>query len=86
MNGSALERNLNVVLNSLVENVGNTGYNISWYGENGDKMYGLVQCRGDLNASACRTCASRAGDRLRQICNGTSGSIHMLFEIFHSEL
>jgi len=40
-------------------------------------MYGLVQCRGDLNASACRTCASRAGDRLRQICNGTSGSIHV---------
>lgn len=74
---SALERNLKVVLNSLVENVGETGYNISSYGENGDKIYGLVQCRGDLNASACQTCTSRAGDSLRQICNGTSGSIHL---------
>jgi len=77
INGSALERNLKVVLNSLVENANKTGYNISRYGENEDKMYGLVQCRGDLNASTCRTCASRAGESLLQICTGTSGSIHV---------
>jgi hypothetical protein len=59
-NGSALEGNLKVVLNSLVQNVNKTGYNISWYGENGDKMYGLAQCRGDLNASACGACVSNA--------------------------
>jgi hypothetical protein len=59
-NGSALERNLKMVLSSLVENVNKTGYNISSYGENGDKMYGLAQCRGDLNASTCRACASEA--------------------------
>jgi len=77
-NGSALERNLKVVLNLLIQDVGERGYNISWYGENGDKIYGLVQCRGDLNASTCRACASEAKEALGKRCEGYSfGSIRL---------
>ena len=76
--GSALERNLNVVLSSLVQNVGKTGYNISWHGENGDKVYGLAQCRGDLNASACQLCVSNATKTLSSECKGFSFAIIML--------
>lgn len=78
MNGSDLEGNLKVVLNSLVENVNKTGYNISWHGENGDKIYGLVQCRGDLNPPTCGECASSAQDRLNETCHGvSSGSVQL---------
>jgi hypothetical protein len=77
-NGSALEGNLKVVLSSLVENVNKTGYNISSYGENGDKIYGLAQCRGDLNAHTCRECASAAQDHLNESCGGfSSGSVQL---------
>lgn len=78
MNGSALENNLKVVLSSLVDNVSKSGYNISWYGQNGDKIYGLAQCRGDLNASTCGECVSFAKMSLTQRCGGHSaGSIYL---------
>lgn len=76
MHGFALEGNLKVVLNSLVQNVNKTGYNISSHGENGDKVYGLAQCRLDLNASACGKCASAAQEDLYKSCRGSSsGSV-----------
>jgi hypothetical protein len=77
MNGSALEGNLNMVLNSLVANVGETGYNTSLHGENGDKIFGVAQCRGDLNASMCRACASQARNTLHEKCRHDSGSIFL---------
>ena len=77
-NGGALERNLKMVLSSLVENVNKTGYNISSYGQNGDTMYGLAQCRGDLNASTCRACVSNATAYLRGYCRKISGMIGYL--------
>ena len=41
-NRSALEENLKVVMSSLIEKVNKTGYNLSWSGQNGDKVYGLA--------------------------------------------
>lgn len=70
-NGSALQRNLKVVINSVLDNVNKTGYSESSYGENGDKMFGFTQCRGDLNASACRGCVSKAIEHLAVDCNGS---------------
>jgi hypothetical protein len=67
--GSTFERNLNLVMNSLVLNVGETGYNVSKFGENGDKVYGIAQCRGDLDASACGGCVEQASKALLQNCN-----------------
>lgn len=76
MHGFALEGNLKVVLSSLVQNVNKTGYNISSRGENADKVYGLAQCRLDLNASDCGKCASAAQEDLYKSCRrSSSGSV-----------
>lgn len=76
MHGFALEGNLKVVLSSLVQNVNKTGYNISSHGENADKVYGLAQCRLDLNASDCGKCASAAQEDLYKSCRrSSSGSV-----------
>ena len=72
--GSALEGNLKVVLNSLVENVNKTSYIISFHGQNGDKVYGLAQCLGYVNASACQECISNATKTL-QVCTEIRRSI-----------
>lgn len=67
--GSPFERNLNMVMNSLVRNVGETGYNISTFGKNRDRVYGVAQCRGDLDASACGGCVEQARKVLLQSCH-----------------
>ena len=63
-NGSAFQLNLNKVLESLVRNVYPSGFNISSVvvdGQNSNStVYGLVQCRGDLDSSDCKQCASTA--------------------------
>jgi hypothetical protein len=74
--GSALEANLELVLNSLVQNVSETGYNISSHRENGDEMYGLAQCRGDLNHPTCVECVSHAEQDIGRLCGNISGSIY----------
>jgi hypothetical protein len=74
--GSTFERNLNVVMNSLVQNVGEMGYNVSKFGENGDKVYGIAQCRGDLDASSCGGCVEQATKALLQNCHTFFG-IHL---------
>ena len=76
MKGVAMESNFKEVQISLVKNVGKTGRNISWYGQEGDTIYGLAQCRGNLNASTCQACVSGAVEMLELLCNGSfPGSI-----------
>eukprot|EP00253_Pinus_taeda_P025297 PITA_25297 len=80
-NGSAFQLNLNKVLDSLVNNVYATGFNTSStvaQGTNSNStVYGLVQCRGDLDSSDCRQCASTAKANLVQVCQNTSGLIQL---------
>eukprot|EP00253_Pinus_taeda_P019505 PITA_19505 len=80
-NGSAFQVNLNKVLDSLVNNVYATGFNTSSIvaqGANSNStVYGLVQCRGDLDSSNCRQCASMAKANLVQVCQNTSGLIQL---------
>ena len=67
-----------MVMSSLIENVNKTGYNISWSDENENKVYGLAQCRGDLNASACRVCISSATKSIAENCSASiSKSIYL---------
>lgn len=91
--GSTFERNLNVVMNSLVQNVGETGYNTSTFGKNEDKIYGIAQCRGDLNSSACGECVEQARMSLFQNCHSFSANIYsggcfLLYQTydFHSKV
>eukprot|EP00253_Pinus_taeda_P011683 PITA_11683 len=81
-NGSSFQRNLNQVLNSLVGNVSTSGFNVSSVvvveGQNSNSsVYGLLQCRRDLNSSDCRQCASTAKTNLVQRCHNTSGLIQL---------
>eukprot|EP00253_Pinus_taeda_P026691 PITA_26691 len=78
-NGSAFQVNLNKVLDSLVNNVYASGFNTSSIqGSNSNStVYGLVQCRGDLDSSDCRQCASTAKANLVQVCQNTSGLIQL---------
>jgi len=80
-NGSAFQLNLNNVLESLVRNVYPSGFNTSSIVAEGvnsnDTVYGLVQCRGDLDSSDCKQCASTAEVELVQGCHNTSGFIQL---------
>eukprot|EP00253_Pinus_taeda_P013193 PITA_13193 len=78
-NGSAFQLNLNKVLDSLVKNVYATGFNTSIVESqsNNSTVYGLVQCRGDLDSSDCEKCASTAKRNLVQGCHNTSGFIQL---------
>jgi hypothetical protein len=80
-NGSAFQSNLNQVLESLVSNVYPNGFNQSSVVDDGQSsnstVYGLLQCRGDLNSSDCEQCASTAKARLLDGCRNTSGFIQL---------
>jgi len=80
-NGSAFQLNLNNVLESLVRNVYPSGFNTSSIVAEGvnsnGTVYGLVQCRGDLDSSDCKQCASTAEVELVQGCHNTSGFIQL---------
>lgn len=78
-NGTAFQLNLNKVLDSLVNNVYATGFNTSSVeGQNSNgAVYGLVQCRGDLDSADCKQCASTARANLVRACHNTSGFIQL---------
>eukprot|EP01018_Ginkgo_biloba_P003147 Gb_00571 [translate_table: standard] len=76
-NGSVFQSNLNNVLESLVQYVYSIGFNTSVHGPSGDAVYGLIQCRGDLDSSDCKACASTAKTKLLQDCHNSSGLIQL---------
>ncbi|GLJ32457.1 hypothetical protein SUGI_0653030 [Cryptomeria japonica] len=55
--GSTFESNLIGMMNNLVQNTSQTGFNMSSYGKNPNKVYGLMQCIGNASQSQCRQCA-----------------------------
>jgi len=60
VNGSALERNLKLVLNALVENVNRRATIVHGMERMDIRCMALLSAGGDLNASTCRACASSA--------------------------
>lgn len=82
-NGSAFQRNLNQVLESLVRSVSTSGFSTSSVDEGQNShstVYGLAQCVGDLNSSDCKQCVANAKTRITsgtpgEGCNKTSASI-----------
>ncbi|GFQ00493.1 cysteine-rich repeat secretory protein 60 [Phtheirospermum japonicum] len=75
--GTPFESNLNSILASLVNSASFSNFNnfkISLPGSaQGDVLYGLFQCRGDLSNSDCHGCVANAVSRLGTYCVGTSG-------------
>eukprot|EP00253_Pinus_taeda_P029986 PITA_29986 len=76
-NGSDFQHNLNQVFQSLVGNVSTSGFNTCVEGKNSNNtVYGLAQCRGDINSSDCRQCESEAAALVVKTCqNSTSGFV-----------
>ncbi|GKV42330.1 hypothetical protein SLEP1_g49741 [Rubroshorea leprosula] len=52
--------NLDNLLNQLGASGPNSGFYKTTAGEKSDKIYGLVQCRGDVSAANCANCTSKS--------------------------
>ena len=79
-NGSLFQCHLNQVFESLVGNGSMSGFNTSTVqGQNrNNTVYGLLQCRGDLNSTECQQCASTTKAIIVEKCqNNTSGFIEV---------
>ncbi|WOH13290.1 hypothetical protein DCAR_0832799 [Daucus carota subsp. sativus] len=74
--------NVNSLLSSLVNSAAISKFNnfkVSLPGSAPyDVVYGLFQCRGDLNPSGCRDCVSHSVSRLGNLCPGVTGGVLQL--------
>ncbi|XP_020095133.1 cysteine-rich repeat secretory protein 38-like [Ananas comosus] len=66
---STYESNLSQLLHTLssVASVSD-GFSNASTGESLDQVFGLALCRGDVNATDCRTCLDRASSGILQLC------------------
>ncbi|GLJ27257.1 hypothetical protein SUGI_0534770 [Cryptomeria japonica] len=68
-------KNLEMVLNDLVNHTSSSnGFNTSVSGQNPDKAYGLLQCRGDTTEEECLSCSKQAISTARELCGNATGS------------
>eukprot|EP00253_Pinus_taeda_P015242 PITA_15242 len=72
-NGSAFSSNWNRVMEDLVKNTPQTGYNTSGYGQNPNRVDGLLQCTGNISQQACSICSQQASDSVLQLCGNCIG-------------
>jgi hypothetical protein len=75
MPGSPYVNNLNSILTSLVNSAMYTSYNnFTTIGSDPqDTVYGLFQCRGDLQGNDCARCVARAVTQLGTLCIDSCG-------------
>ncbi|KAI4357578.1 hypothetical protein L6164_001517 [Bauhinia variegata] len=73
--GSAYENQVNSLLTSVVNSAMYISYNNFTSQSQGSSsaVYGLFQCRGDLNSGDCSRCVDRAVSQLGTICPGSAG-------------
>eukprot|EP01018_Ginkgo_biloba_P012486 Gb_18789 [translate_table: standard] len=75
---SATNPNANALINSLVKGAPLGGFNISIQGHGSDKLFGILECRGDLSQKHCATCSSTVAAELQNKCgNASSAWIHL---------
>ncbi|KAI9198543.1 hypothetical protein LWI28_017912 [Acer negundo] len=73
---STYQTNLNLVLSSLASNSnGSDGFSNATAGQNPNRVYGLFQCRNDLNTSTCQNCVVHASTEVTQRCPTEKGNI-----------
>ncbi|KAJ0983351.1 hypothetical protein J5N97_011606 [Dioscorea zingiberensis] len=65
---STYESNLNALLPSLASNGSDPGFYKDTLGRVPDQVYALSLCRGDVNASVCRSCLDLARQDAIQLC------------------
>eukprot|EP01018_Ginkgo_biloba_P036203 Gb_02277 [translate_table: standard] len=71
--GRKFASNLNRLLEDLVQKTSETGFNTSSYGESPNKVYGLLQCRGDASQQQCYNCSLEAKTSVKEICANRIG-------------
>jgi len=76
--GSTFSSNLNRVMGDLVKNPPQTGFNTSSYGQSPNRIYGLLQCTGNISQQDCSICSQQANDSVLQLCgNDVGGRVWM---------
>eukprot|EP00253_Pinus_taeda_P019822 PITA_19822 len=74
--GSTFSSNLNWVMSDLVKITPQTGFNASSYGQIPNRIYGLLQCTGNISKQDCSICSQQAHDRVLQLCgSGVGGRV-----------
>ncbi|KAL4278889.1 hypothetical protein GQ457_03G010970 [Hibiscus cannabinus] len=82
ISGSPYEYNVDSILTSLVNSAMFTSYNNFTIPASGsaseDTVYGLFQCRGDLNNGDCGRCVAKAASQLGTLCLDSTGGVLQL--------
>ncbi|XP_021284759.1 cysteine-rich receptor-like protein kinase 10 [Herrania umbratica] len=65
---SIFGQNVNTTLSSLAANASLNGFYTTTVGQDLDKVYGLVQCRGDVSKEDCQACVDTAAKEISQFC------------------
>lgn len=73
--GSTFETNLKFLFTSLIQNTSKTGFFNDTLGNIPDRVYGSSLCRGDISASNCTNCITKASQNLTQLCPYDRGAI-----------
>ncbi|XP_031498088.1 cysteine-rich repeat secretory protein 38-like [Nymphaea colorata] len=63
-----IKANINKVVAKLVASVPKTKFATASYGTGGSAIYGLLQCRADVNSTDCANCAKEAKAALAERC------------------
>ncbi|KOM26844.1 hypothetical protein LR48_Vigan325s001600 [Vigna angularis] len=72
--GSPYESTVNSLLTSLINSASFANYNnFTLAAASSDTVYGLFQCRGDLNNDQCSRCVARAVTQLGTLCFASCG-------------
>ncbi|GLJ22414.1 hypothetical protein SUGI_0421920 [Cryptomeria japonica] len=77
--GSAYSTNLKRVINDLSRNAPqSSGFNTSYRGHSPNKVYGLLQCMGNISAAKCSNCSMEANSTIQEVCgNDIGGQVWM---------
>ncbi|KAK6937872.1 Gnk2-homologous domain [Dillenia turbinata] len=66
--GAKLSSNIDHLLAELVSKAPRDGYVATSYGKGDEKVYGLAQCRGDVDKKDCTSCIQDAARQIRDRC------------------
>ncbi|XP_059075278.1 cysteine-rich repeat secretory protein 38-like [Cryptomeria japonica] len=59
-----------------------SGFNTSSFGQTPNKIYGLLQCIGNVSAEKCSDCAQQANNSLHEVCANSIGALIVMDDCF----
>ncbi|XP_031500552.1 cysteine-rich repeat secretory protein 38-like [Nymphaea colorata] len=72
---SAFEVNMSSIFSTLTNDALPTGFSNATVGEGSDTVYGLVQCRGDVDEQDCKVCIYNSTVQVVKYCPNTMDAI-----------